>query len=169
MGPQSVPGIIKPYSKGVVQFLTKVPEKQKSKDSTLRNSANSAVDTPGPGYYEPAPAPPVTRGLGGASFRSTTPQRPEPSRSRVPPPGAYNTGRYGGQGVYGRGENTNAFKSRGARVVKPGAAPTPAHRPPADETAADSGFFVPRASGRPGARLRSRRPTTIARCECDRP
>ena len=44
MGLQSVPGIIKPYSKGVVQFLTKVPEKQKSKDSTpLRNSANSAV------------------------------------------------------------------------------------------------------------------------------
>ena len=41
MGLQSVPGIIKPYSKGVVQFLTKVPEKQKSKDSTLlRNSAN---------------------------------------------------------------------------------------------------------------------------------
>ena len=40
MGLQSVPGIIKPYSKGVVQFLTKVPEKQKSKDSTpLRNSA----------------------------------------------------------------------------------------------------------------------------------
>ena len=39
MGLQSVPGIIKPYSKGVVQFLTKVPEKQKSKDSTLlRNS-----------------------------------------------------------------------------------------------------------------------------------
>ena len=35
MGLQSVPGIIKPYSKGVVQFLTKVPEKQKSKDSTL--------------------------------------------------------------------------------------------------------------------------------------
>ena len=33
MGLQSVPGIIKPYSKGVVQFLTKVPEKQKSKDS----------------------------------------------------------------------------------------------------------------------------------------
>ena len=32
MGLQSVPGIIKPYSKGVVQFLTKVPEKQKSKD-----------------------------------------------------------------------------------------------------------------------------------------
>ena len=31
MGLQSVPGIIKPYSKGVVQFLTKVPEKQKSK------------------------------------------------------------------------------------------------------------------------------------------
>ena len=41
MGLQSVPGIIKPYSKGVVQFLTKVPEKQKSKDSTLlRKSAN---------------------------------------------------------------------------------------------------------------------------------
>ena len=39
MGLQSVPGIIKPYSKGVVQFLTKVSEKQKSKDSTLlRNS-----------------------------------------------------------------------------------------------------------------------------------
>ena len=36
MGLQSVPGIIKPYSKGVVQFLTKVPEKQKSKDSTRR-------------------------------------------------------------------------------------------------------------------------------------
>ena len=38
MGLQSVPGIIKPYSKGVVQFLTKVPEKQKSKDSTPRHS-----------------------------------------------------------------------------------------------------------------------------------
>ena len=49
MGLQSVPGIIKPYSKGVVQFLTKVPEKQKSKDSTLlRNSAAAQFSlTPG--------------------------------------------------------------------------------------------------------------------------
>ena len=42
MGLQSVPGIIKPYSKGVVQFLTKVPEKQKSKDSTLLPSTASS-------------------------------------------------------------------------------------------------------------------------------
>ena len=46
MGLQSVPGIIKPYSKGVVQFLTKVPEKQKSKDAT-----STAI---GPGAYETA-------------------------------------------------------------------------------------------------------------------
>ena len=69
----------------------------------------------------------------------------------MPPPGAYNTGRYGGQGVYGRGENTNAFKSRRPRFDKPRAATSTAIGPGAYETAADSGFSVPRASGRPGA------------------
>ena len=53
MGLQSVPGIIKPYSKGVVQFLTKVPEKQKSKDSASARccaTPQSAAPSP-PGAY----------------------------------------------------------------------------------------------------------------------
>ena len=69
--------------------------------------------------------------------RSTTPQRPEPSRSRVPPPGAYNTGRYGGQGVYGR-------LALAAAAVKPRASPPSCHNSPFQR-------YSPRASGRPGA------------------
>ena len=82
----------------------------------------------------------VSASYGGTSFRSTTPQRRD-RRGRACRRPVRTSRRYGGQGVYGRGDNTIAFKSQrslrrsaparttlDARATFRGAAPTSAAR-----------------------------------------